>query len=81
MDALFYGNLTWFINHMPETICNVDVREYYSDGSRLILFFSRKEIPQDAEIYFNYGKTYNLQWKKELTNKFWRNSCLTFKGI
>ena len=66
VDAKDYGNATRFINHMPNQVCNVQVKEFAIEGSKLIMFFSSKDIESNKELFFNYGKQYNLEWKKRL---------------
>lgn len=66
IDALLLGNQTRYINHMKDEFANVSVQIMSSMGREFVAFFAKKDINIGEELFFDYGKEYNMQWK----NKF-----------
>ena len=69
LDAFCFGNQTRFINHMPSSVSNLDVREICSNEGKYVGFVASKTIEANEELYFDYGKDYILKWRSDFDDK------------
>lgn len=69
LDAARYGNVTRFINHLPESICNLKVKETKTFKGKFLIFYAKKNISKNSELFFDYGKEYSLDWKNAFDEK------------
>lgn len=48
---------------MPSEICNLKVEEKLTKDGKQLLFFFTKKVHKNQEVFFDYGKEFNLSWK------------------
>lgn len=63
LDAEFYGNYTRSINHLPYPHANCAVEDVHTTNYAITIFKAGKKINQGDELFFDYGKTFDLDWK------------------
>lgn len=55
LDAIWFGNHTRFINHCPEQLSNLLVKNIKTLQGEQIVFFASKNIQSGEELFFDYG--------------------------
>jgi SET domain-containing protein len=61
LDAKFIGNETRFINSASVERCNLEARFSYYRGYTTIFFRAKRDILAGEELFFNYGKGYEVK--------------------
>jgi len=68
IDSLVCGNKLRYVNHASNDFENCVVRMVTSNGMKFILFFARVPIEIGAELFFDYGQEFTLDWKHSFDN-------------
>ncbi len=65
IDASYFGNATRYINHNINEACNIMIQTVFCQGIVRLIFVVHKALQPASELYFDYGKNFNVPWKKE----------------